>query len=131
MATGRTIIDRAARMIGVKAQGQAMSAEDDAAFLEALNAMLTRWEADGLAMGFSTLASASSTLPVPAEVDEAVAANLAVTMAPEFGRSVTPEVMVMATMGMRALERDVIKPRPVVIDAPVSGGYGYDINSDS
>jgi hypothetical protein len=132
MATGTAVITRAYRMIGVKSQGQALSADEVADALEALNQMLTRWEADGLAMGFATISAASETLKVPDENVEAVCANLAVIMAPEFGVTPSPNVFKMAVDGLAALERDVIKPRPVRLDAPSGESVGtvYNIRTD-
>lgn len=131
MATGTDIIERAARLIGVKASGQPLSAEDTAAFLVGLNAMLIRWEADGLSMGFSALSAATSTIPIPVENEEAVAFNLAVKMAPEFGKVSPPDVAALAREGLAALERDVIKPVPVCFDLPQSESLAaYNINTD-
>lgn len=131
MTTGTQIIERAARLNGVKAQGQPLSAEDTAAYLEGLNAMLIRWEADGLSLGFSAMSAATGTIPIPAENEEAVAYNLAVVMAPEFGRPVDAVVGMKADMGLRALEREVIKPVVKCSDLPGSEvGSAYDINTD-
>lgn len=130
MATAQQIMTRAARMIGVKQTGQPLSAEDNEVLLELLNAMLIRWEADGLALGFSSVSAATATLPIPTEAEEGVAANLAVRAAPEFQTSARPEIVALADQGLRALERDVIKPVAVVTDVP-SAGHGYDINTDS
>jgi len=130
MTTARVIIDRSARMLGVKAQGQPLSAEDDAAFLIGLNSMLTRWEADGLSMGFSSVSAATSTLPVPVELEEAIAANLAVRMAAEFQILPSQAVVSMALDGYNAVKRDTMTVRPVTPDVPMAQGK-YDINSDS
>lgn len=131
MTTGTQIIERSARMIGVKAQGQPLSAEKTAAFLEALNAMLIRWEANGLGMGFSALSAATSTISIPTENEEGVCANLAVIMAPEYGREASPRVQMMAEDGLNQLRRDVLTPVPVGLDTPCGTGSNYDINSDS
>lgn len=131
MSTGTSIIERAHRLIGTKAQGQTIAAERTAASLEALNAMLTRWEADGVALGFSALSAATATMPIPAEADEAVAYNLAVMIAPEYGKVAPPDVQAIAANGYNALLRDVIKPEPVRLDAPCSEVSGsYDIQTD-
>lgn len=133
MTTGTQIIERSARLIGVKASGQSLAADKTAAFLEALNAMLVRWEADGLGMGFSPLTAATSTISIPVENEEAVAYNLAVLMAPEYGREPSSYVARKADEGLRALERDVIKPVAVALDLPCAeGGSGaFDINTGS
>ena len=131
MTTGTQIIERSARLIGVKASGQALAADKTAAFLEALNAMLVRWEADGLGMGFSPLSAATATISIPVENEEAVVFNLAVTMEPEFGKPLDPRVIKKADDGLRALEREVIKPVVKCSDLPGSEvGSAYDINTD-
>lgn len=130
MSTGTQIITRAYRMIGVKSASTPLSATEIADGLEALNAMLVRWEADGLAMGFSSLSSAGSTIGIPAEAEEGVCANLAVTLAPEFGVTPAPKIVEMADSGLRALQRDVLKPEPVCLDVPNDSARSYNIQTD-
>jgi hypothetical protein len=132
MTTGTQIIERAAKLNGVKQAGQSMTAEDVLAYLVGLNAMLIRWEADGLNMGFSAMSNAGSTIRIPVENEEAVTFNLAVVMAPEYpALPLSAYVVEKAREGLLALERDVIRPEPVCFDLPGSEAIGsYDINTD-
>jgi hypothetical protein len=48
--------------------------------------------------------SLSSDIQLPPEYQEAIVYNLAIRMAPEFGKSVSAEVSVLASAGMTALQ---------------------------
>jgi hypothetical protein len=126
--TGQEAINRALRIVGVLAMGQTPSADKTANALEALNAMLARWEANGIALGFAALAEAGDDLRVPTEAQEAVVFNLAKTIAPEFGRSLSPEALEKATSGYQALSNDAIRVGSSSLDLPTSestSGFDY------
>ena len=128
--TAQQIINRALRLIGKLPQGQSPTAGESADGLEALNSMLLRWEASGLTMGFSPVSAVGSTVPIPTEIEECVAYNLAVRLAPEYGAVVPGEVAIVAENGLRALERDAAVIPVVDLDTPKTRGT-WDINSGS
>lgn len=131
MATGQEIIDRALLLIGAKVKGQASAADDVADALIALNTMLRRWEAKGIGMGWTELSGASLNISIPTEAEEAVAYNLAIRLAPEYGRSVSQEVATIADDGYRALLNDAIPTPRSDTGLPRSDtNYGYDIYGD-
>jgi len=115
------------RLIGKLAVGQTPSAAETADSLLALNQMLTRWEANGIRLGFSPMASAGSVIPVPDEALEAITYNLAARLAPEFGYPTAMETAAMAEEGLRALQRDAI-PTPI-IDTELPRARRREINS--
>lgn len=92
--------------------------------------MLLRWEASGLTMGFSPVSAVGETVPIPAEIEETVAYNLAVRIAPEYGVSVPGEVAIVADNGLRALERDAAVIPKLDLDTPLTRGV-WDINTGS
>jgi hypothetical protein len=96
--------------------------------LLALNAMLQRWEANGLALGWSPVAAIADDLPAPPEADEAISTNLAVRLQPEYGAQLSPVVMGLAEGGLAALRRDVKVANPMCLDRARGG---YDIRTDS
>lgn len=116
---------RLLRVIDADEAPEAKQAEDA---LMALNGMLRRWEADGIALGWNTMSAVTDELSVPEEANEAIAFNLAVRLRPEYGVSLDADVVQTARDGLSALRRDVLVATPIVHD---DGGYGYDIRSDS
>jgi len=47
--------------------------------------MCNRWEANGLALGWVNVTAPDGTMPSPTEAEEAIAYNLALRLAPEYG----------------------------------------------
>ena len=77
------------RLIGALAEGEVPTAEQAADGITALQAMLGDWETRGVRLGSvvdATLAT-FTTIPVPVTHLNALAFNLAVTIAPEYGRA--------------------------------------------
>ena len=88
MATALDVISRSMRLIGALANGEVPSADQAEDGLTALQAMLGEWETRGVRLGSvvdATYANAS-TVPVPITHLQALAFNLAVVIAPEYGR---------------------------------------------
>lgn len=121
-------IARALRLLRVIDADEAPEAKQAEDALMALNGMLRRWEADGIALGWNTIAAVTDELSVPEEANEAIAFNLAVRLRPEYGVSLDADVVQTARDGLSALRRDVLVATPIVHD---DCGYGYDIRSDS
>lgn len=126
MATVAAIVERSLRLIGVHDPGEPLEATDASTCIEALNAMCTRWEANGNAMGWSNVSNPSDEMPSPPELDSCIAYNLAIEIAPEYDASVTPLVAMRAAELMNDLRRDneVATPIEPILDvpAPTSGG---------
>jgi hypothetical protein len=91
--------------------------------LRALNMMVRRWEANGLALGWSDVAAPEDALPLPAEAEEAVGYNLALRLASRYGVDVSPDIAVLARDGLSALRRDRMVAAPLSPDAGEYGGY--------
>jgi hypothetical protein len=134
MTTALQIVTRALRLIQVIDPQQSVSSLDYETSQTALNAMLRRWEANGLAMGWQDVDSPSDALPVPPEAEEAIAYQLALRLAPEYGISPMPAVVEGAAQFMNDILRDraVEMPMRQTPDVPLpwafyrrSGGYPW------
>ena len=92
----------------------------------ALNGMLTRWEANGVSLGWQNVSQPDDVLPLPPEAEEAVMFNLAVTLRPEFGATMDQDTLGMAKNGLNALRREneVATPIQPILDAPAALPYG-------
>lgn len=98
------------------------------AAITALNAMLQRWEANGLSLGWSAASDLADELVTPPEADEAIAANLAIRLQSEYGAQLSPTVVGLAEGGLAALRRDVKVSSPMRFH---DGGRHYNVRTDS
>src|SRR5690606_26277861 len=112
------------RLIGVLDPDEPLEASDVTTGMEALNAMVRRWEANGQSVGWSDVSNPSDELPSPPEVDSCIAYNLAIEIAPEYDASVPPLVAMRAAELMNDLRRDneVATPIEPILDVPTPTG---------
>ena len=108
------------RVIDADSAIDAIAARDG---IRALNMMVRRWEANGLAMGWMDVSSPEDVLPLPAEAEEAAGYNLAVRLASLYGADITPDIAVLARDGLAELRRDIKVASPLSPDAGQCGGY--------
>lgn len=107
MATVGAVCGRALRLIGVQDPTEAISADNFSTAVQALNAMLARWQANGLSLGWTPVANPSDAMPTPASDDEAITYNLAALLAPEYRQDTPNEVVLgLAKEGLASLWRD-------------------------
>lgn len=128
------LIARSLRLIQVIDPQQAVKATDMATGIDALNGMMARIEADGTALGWSPVANPSDDLPLADEMTQAIAYNLAVNLASEYGVTPLPAVQGMAVTGMADLLRDVAVATPIqpILSVPVpSYKNGRTLNGES
>lgn len=135
MAKYADAVKRSLRLIQVINPSQAVSATDMQTGIEVLNSMLTRWEADGVSLGWAPSTAPDDELSVPDEAIEAVVYNLALRLCPEYGVQPMPAVIGGAQMGMAAIERDVRVQSPIINyssgPAPANYATNYNILIDS
>jgi len=107
MAAVQTIINRSLRLLKMLDPNESPTAVDTNTAIEALNAMMVRWEADGVSLGWSAVSAGSDVLPAPEEAEEAIAYNLAVRLRPEYGAPLEQDVYAQAQEGLGRLLADV------------------------
>lgn len=128
------LVARALRLIQVIDPLQSVKAQDMQTGIDALNGMMARIEADGTPMGWSSVTNPSDVLPLADEMTQAIAYNLAVLLAPEYGVTPLPTVVAMAMKGMEDLLRDVAVANPIqpILAVPVpTYKNGLTINGES
>lgn len=99
------IIRRALRI--VRTAGGLPDTVSMAGALESLNAMLRRWEANGISLGWQDAVAITTANILPAEATEAVAYNLALTLAPEYGVALGQDIFACARDGKAFLMGDI------------------------
>src|SRR4249919_1074228 len=110
MATASQIIRRALRLIGALNPTQAMKAQDAQDALETLNAMLAEWHEAQIGLPDYSLSALTDTLASDVADREAIAYQLAIRVAPEYGLDIPPAVGVMAEQTMGRLRLRYFQP---------------------
>lgn len=131
MTTAATIVSRALRLLRVVDSNEAPEAEDFETARQALNGMLRRWEANGLALGWQDVDNPADELSIPAEAEQAVAFNLALMLRAEYGVSLDADVIEFAQEGLAELRRDVLVANPLVLRQRLPSCGRYNIYTDS
>lgn len=131
MTTAATIVSRALRLLRVVDSSEAPEAEDFETARQALNGMLRRWEANGLALGWQDVDNPADELSIPAEAEQAVAFNLALMLRAEYGVSLDADVVEFAQEGLSELRRDVLVANPLVLRQRLPRCGRYNIYTDS
>ncbi len=113
MSTVEKTVSRALRILSVIDARQPVKPADMSTAIDALNGMMTRWEANTLSLGWSNVENPSDDMPVPAEALDAIAYNLAVRLRPEYGTTLDPDTIDMARRGLADLQRDQKRATPL------------------
>lgn len=129
------LVARALRLIKVLDPNEAIEASDYETARFALNTMMARIEADGISVGWQDVDNPADELPLPPEAVEAIAYNLAIALADEYGQSITPSIATKAEQGLSSLYRDVLNANPIISRSsgplPSNGWPYYNIRSDT
>jgi hypothetical protein len=99
MATASHIITRALTRLGVRASETSLQADEIQDGLDLLNDMLSNWESL-YNLGFSPVQGIADEVRVPRFADAAVIDSLAIMMAPEYSRPISPALASSAQMSL-------------------------------
>lgn len=123
MTTVAQITQRSLRLLGILDATENPLAEDSNAAIMALNGMVQRWESGGLALGWQPVDNPSDVLPTDSSLDECIAYNLAMRLAPEYSVTPDPAVVGVAKGTLQDAKRARMVDMPLVQrnDAPL--GY--------
>lgn len=132
MATVTEIVTGALQLLEVRIAESAIEPNEAEDGLTSLNDMMNEWSVDGINIGYETLDSVSDELFVVLGSIGAIKANLAVYIAPEYGRIVTPSLAERAIRSKRSLRASLPLNRSQFPDTlPIgSGNEGNNFTSD-
>ena len=114
MATATEIAQRALKRLSVVQSGSTASASDVADAVEALNAMIASWEAEGFQ---------GDVLPIDARFEQGLIAMLAVRLAEDYNVPVGPVLMRDAKRGEDQLDAAFLSVPPSSFDASLVNVY--------
>lgn len=128
MATAQTIIRRALRAARVIDAGEALESRDAADALESLNNMLAEWHEAGIGLPDYSFADINTALASDAADAEAIALQLALRVAGEYGKQLMPQDAANAETSMARLRLRYFQPSPVDPALP-SSRTAYDVDA--
>lgn len=125
MITATEMVSWALQLIRVVDPGEDLTDYQYIGGKRALNAMMRRWEANGLSLGWQTIDNPVDVLPVPEEAEEAIAYNLAMKCRALYGATAEGDIARFAQQSLADLLRDqyVATPPQMVTSAPLGSGY--------
>ena len=103
MAKVREVIIDALEDLVVQQDEAPIEASEAQAAIRFLNDMMTMLDAQGVTLGYTVVSSLSDTVTIPAGALMGVKANLAIALAPKYGRQITQELALRASEGMKAM----------------------------
>lgn len=118
------IITDALQELLVQASEQPIQADEMQSGIRALNRMMTEWDANGYALGFTIITNPSDLVTIPAGANSAVVYNLAVKLAGQFDAQLTPSLVAAATEGMRVIAKIAVKVPPSYLPDTLPIGSG-------
>lgn len=130
------VINAALREINVLSETDTASAEQGSDAVDKLNRMMSIWKSDSIDVGYFSLANTNGDCPIPEYAELAVINGLAITLAPRYGASASPELVAVTDSAISSLRRKLISEGLTNTDMshlPRGQGHynrGYDISSD-
>lgn len=133
MATANDIITRSFVRSGILGDGSALTASESQDGLSMLNDMLSEWESSGVILGFSTLADITDNVRIPRGANSAVIDALAIRLAPEYSRPVSPALLKSADDSYRNMLNMIVNLSDVDFPStlPLGSGNHCDNGVDS
>ncbi len=103
MPTASEIVNRACSLIGVKPAGQTISDDSMSDGIETLNDMMLELSGNGVYLQYQVCTASSDETRIPDYAVAMAKANLAVRLAPEYGRPIATGLAVYASESMRSV----------------------------
>lgn len=119
MAKVGAIIARSLRILRVVDPDEDPTPRQYETAIEALNSMLSRWEADRLSVGWVPVANPAEDVPAADECHDAIVYGLAVKLRSEYGANLDPDVIEMAQTTYADVLRDFAVAYPIKSQARV------------
>lgn len=105
MATAIYVAQRALKLILVQAADSPLAADEYEDFYDAMNDFMADLEAGGVNLGYTTIAEGSDEITIPAGAIRGLISNMAVEVAPDYERPITPALQAQADKGMGVMRR--------------------------
>lgn len=122
--TAGQVVEDALNELIVQACEQDVQSCDMQIGLRYLNRMMEEFAALGMSTGYTLVTSPTDCITVPGGMIAGIVANLAVALAPQFDRNVSPSLAQRAAMGIKAIENLTVEAQPSDFSGNVAIGSG-------
>ena len=126
MTTALQIVNAAAEKIGVKTSEIALEASDYQVIFDEMNDMLSEWADSNITPSFTDVSLSTDTVNIERDAIGAVKNNLAVRVAPVFGRQITPSLAAIAMQTYNRLLASTVYIGDVAYPDTLPAGSGND-----
>lgn len=131
MATVNEIVSGALKLLGIRAAESPLTAAEAEDGRVSLNDMMAEWEERSIYTGFVALADVDDPVLVPDYAIGAIKSNLAIYIAPEYGKSIAPELDRRASKSFTALKAALIRMGPSSFPDTLPVGSGNQVGFTS
>lgn len=115
-STAQAIIFAAFRLSGEWDSGSNPTTQQQTDALEALNDMMSGFEAEGIALGWTPMAAVANTVTTPDWALEGIKANLLKRIAPQYGLPVPAVIAELARLGLERMRANGLQPPEAEMD---------------
>ena len=105
MATAIEVAEAGLKRILVQAADAPLEPDEYADFNTGMNHYMAALEADGIRLGYTPVTDGADTVTVPAGAIRGVIANVAIEVSPDYGGSVSQELISQAVQGLKTMRR--------------------------
>lgn len=127
MTTANDIIIRAFSRIGIRETETSVTSDELKDALSLLNDMLAEWEPI-YGLGMSPVKASGDTITVPRYAELAIKENLAIRLAPEYSRPISPALVASAKQSTDNLLNIILNLSNVDIPSSLPVGSGNECN---
>ncbi|MCP5017146.1 MAG: hypothetical protein GY938_18020 [Ketobacter sp.] len=124
MATAETFIKKALTLIGVRASETDLTTQEQADAIETLNDMMLEYSEAGISVGYTVVSAITDTVTVYDWANSLVKTNLAVRLAPEYDRRISPELAAIASNSFTDIMNRQTRLGPVKFPGTLPVGSG-------
>lgn len=122
--TKAELVASALREIGLADYEFDISTEETTSGVSRLNQMMAMWSDKGIRLSYNYAGASADESGLPGIAEEAVFTNLALRLAPSYGKQVDPGVRALAKFALNALMSESTYPRERQLSGlPVGAGY--------
>jgi len=125
------LVKAALTEIGIADYEFDITPEEEATGIRRLDSMMAQWSDKGIRISYNFVGSSADEAGLPNIAQEAVISNLALRLAPTYGKQVPPEVRSTAKRALNSLYSEAAYPNEMQLQTtPIGSGYKSGFESD-
>ena len=121
----RKLIKKAYNAVGLSSAEQELTPEEEDDGLDSLNAMMVRWDSEGVRLGYNTPGDLDSDPGVEDHAYQAIYTNLGLELAASLGHEVSREITILAASSLSRLKSLAGTPIPLRVPGTTPMGAGH------